>query len=40
MLHQKGAMDMYDDDDDKKIDQDDAAEPVIPEEAVQPEPEK
>ena len=31
---------MYDDDDDKKIDQDDAAEPVIPEEAVQPEPEK
>ena len=26
MLHQKGAMDMYDDDDDKKIDQDDAAE--------------
>lgn len=40
MLHQKGAMDMYDDDDDKKIDQDDAAEPVIPDEAVQPEPEK
>lgn len=37
MLHQKGAMDMYDDDDDKKIDQDDAAEPVIPDEAVQPE---
>lgn len=31
---------MYDDDDDKKIDQDDATEPVIPEEAVQPEPEK
>lgn len=28
---------MYDDDDDKKIDQDDAAEPVIPDEAVQPE---
>lgn len=37
MLHQKGAMDMYDDDDDKKIDQDDAAEPVIPDEAIQPE---
>lgn len=31
---------MYDDDDDKKIDQDDAAEPVIPDEAVQLEPEK
>lgn len=28
---------MYDDDDDKKIDQDDAAEPVIPDEAIQPE---
>lgn len=31
---------MYDDDDDKKIDHDDAAEPVIPEEAVQPEKEE